>query len=158
MNEIYQLLGVQAKPLKNFTCGGMGILSSIIIYFFGGWSQGMATLITFMTFDYVTGLIVAAVFKKSSKTKKGGLNSTAGYKGLWKKVGILIAVACLHHIDLVLGKDILMNAGIIGFIANEFISIIENLGRMGIKFPPVVTKAIELLNNESNEKGGNENG
>ena len=151
MNELYMMIAANLKPLKNVTCGLVGVVGSIITYLFGGWSQGMATLITFMAFDYGTGLVVAAVFKKSAKTDKGGLNSTVGYKGLLKKFAEIMVVACLHLLDVTLGINFLMNAGIIGFISNEFISIIENVGLMGVKLPPVVTNAIELLNKKSKE-------
>ena len=34
---------------------------------------------------------------------------------------------------------------IIGFIANELISIVENAGLMGVPMPSVITKAIDVL-------------
>ena len=151
------------KPYKSITCAIFGIIGTIVTYFFGGWTQGMATLVTFMAFDYITGLLVAAVFKNSSKTKKGGLSSAAGRKGLVKKFTTLIIVACLHHLDVVFNIDILMNAGVIGFVTNEFISIVENAGLMGLPLPSAVTKAIEILNEKSKignkgDLGGNKNG
>ena len=56
-----------------------------------------------------------------------------------------------------------MNAGVIGFAANEFISIVENAGLMGLPLPSAVTKAIEILNEKSKignkgDLGGNKNG
>lgn len=143
----------QSKPNKDIFCILGGVIGSTITYLFGGWSRGLETLLFFIIVDYVTGIIAAGVFKNSSKTKKGGLSSAVGYKGLISKVGILIAVACLHKVDSLMNKDIFMNAAIIGFCANEFISIIENLGKWGIKFPPIVTKAIECLNTKAKEVG-----
>jgi phage-related holin len=37
------------------------------------------------------------------------------------------------------------DAVIIGFIANELISIVENAGLMGVPMPSVITKAIDVL-------------
>jgi phage-related holin len=37
---------------------------------------------------------------------------------------------------------------IIGFIANETISITENAGLMGVPLPKVIVKAIDILNNK----------
>ena len=38
----------------------------------------MTTLLIFMTVDYVSGLLVAGVFKKSNKTSTGKLNPAPG--------------------------------------------------------------------------------
>lgn len=48
--------------------------------------QGLATLCIVMAVDYITGWIVAGVFKNSEKSESGGLSSSAGFKGLAKKV------------------------------------------------------------------------
>lgn len=43
---------------------------------------------------------------------------------------------------------------IIGFIANELISIVENAGLMGIPLPSVITKAIDVLTKKGDELNG----
>ena len=58
-----------------------------------------------------------------------------------------------HRLDLALGADYVRTATIIGFIANESISIVENAGLMGIPLPGVITKATEILKNKSEEGG-----
>ena len=55
-------------------------------------------------------------------------------------------VAAMVRIDIMLGITYLRDLCIIGFVLNEMISITENAGLMGVPLPPVVTKAIELLN------------
>ena len=140
------------KEILCFICGAIG---SWITYLFGGWSDGMATLVTLMIIDYITGVCVAAVFKKSTKTKGGRLNSNIGYKGLVKKFVILMIVAAMHRVDLLLSFDYsFMDLAIIGFVLNELISITENAGLMGIPLPAIITKAIEVLNQRAN--GGTE--
>ena len=69
-----------------------GALGGFFAYLFGGWSAALTgwsaaltTLILFMAMDYITGLIVAGVFKKSNKTETGALESYAGFKGLCRK-------------------------------------------------------------------------
>lgn len=142
------------KPAKDITCVLSGLAGGVITYLYGGWSVGLETLAFFIIVDCFTGIIGALVFKKSLKTKKGGLSSEVGEKGIWTKVGICIAVACMHRVDITMDSDFFMNAAIIGFIANEFISIIENLGKnWGVKFPPVVTKAIDVLNTKAKDAG-----
>lgn len=143
----------QAKPNRDIFCILGGVIGSTITYLFGGWSAALETLFFFIIVDVITGIITALVFRRSSKTKKGGYNSAVGTKGLISKAGIIIAIACLHKVDLLMNKEIFMNAATIGFCANEFISIIENLGKWGIKFPPIVTEAIEVLNTKVKEAG-----
>ena len=137
--------------LKGQLCIVVGIAGSFITTLFGGWSEGMTTLLIFMIVDYISGLAVAGVFHKSKKTDSGTLESRAGWKGLCKKVMTLILVLIAHRVDLALEMDIIQNAVVIGFITNEFISIIENAGLMGLPLPAVISKAIDLLTDKSEE-------
>lgn len=131
----------------------VGIVGSIISNFFGGWNEAMTTLCIFMIIDYITGIIVAGVFKNSTKTKDGGLESKAGYKGLARKFATLLLVLVACRLDLVIGICFVRECVIIAFITNETISITENIGLMGVPLPKVIEKAITLLNQkgESNE-------
>ena len=52
---------------------------------------------------------------------------------------------CVDRLDLALGVNYIRNAVIIGFMANELISITENAGLMGIPLPTVIQNAIEVL-------------
>ena len=113
----------------------------------------MQTLVALMIIDYITGLIVAAIFKKSKKTNSGGLSSNIGFKGLCKKFSELMIVAVMYRLDVLLGIQYLRDLCVIGFVLNELISITENAGLMGIPLPPVVTKAIAVLNEKA---GGND--
>ena len=136
------------STLKVFVCTVFGIIGSFIARLFGGWTEDMITLVIFMTVDFVTGLIVAGVFHKSSKSEGGSLNSRAGWKGLCKKCVTLLFVLVAHRLDVSLATDYIRTATIIGFIANEVISIVENAGLMGIPLPEAITKAIEILKNK----------
>ena len=51
----------------------VGLLGAAMTTLLGGWSQGMATLVIFMSVDYISGLIVAGVFKNSKKSETGAL-------------------------------------------------------------------------------------
>ena len=141
--------------IRNITCFIFGAVGSAITYVFGEWTEGMATLVILMIIDYITGNLVAAVFKNSLKTEGGGLKSSVGFKGLVKKFVELLIVACMYRVDLLLSIDYLKNLCILGFVLNEIISITENAGLMGVPLPSAVTKAIELLNtkSKSDDKG-----
>ena len=126
-----------------------GALGGLFASLFGGWSAALTTLILFMAMDYITGLIVAGVFKKSNKTETGALESYAGFKGLCRKGVMLLIVLVGYRLDLVIGTSYIKDAVIIAFIANEVISIIENAGLMGIPIPEVLKKAIDVLNDKT---------
>lgn len=123
----------------------LGILGGFISETLGGWDMALETLVIFMIVDYISGLVVAGVFKKSKKTETGALQSHAGFKGLCKKGMILFIVLIAYRLDLMASTTIIRNSSIIGFIVNEGISIAENAGLMGVKFPDVISQGIDLL-------------
>ena len=131
--------------MKSIVCTVTGVGGAVISSVFGGWSVALTTLCIFMLVDYVTGIIVAGVFRKSSKSETGGLESRAGFKGLMKKGMTLAVVVVAYRLDLMLGTDYIRNIVIIAFSANELISITENAGLMGVPMPTAITKAIDLL-------------
>lgn len=137
--------------MKHFLIVSSGVIGSLIASLFGGWTIALETLFIFMLVDYVTGLITAGVFHKSSKTKNGALESRAGFKGLCRKVGIIFCVLVAYRLDLVMGTTYLKDAVCIAFIVNESISIIENIGLMGVPVPEKLTKAIEILKDKHEE-------
>lgn len=137
--------------LKAFICTMLGIVGGFIAQLFGGWTEDMVTLIVFMAVDFAMGLLVAGVFHKSNKSDNGNLNSRAGWKGLCKKGVTLLFVLIAHRLDISLGTAYIRTATIIGFIANEAISIVENAGLMGVPLPKVITRAIDILKHKENE-------
>ena len=142
------------STLKIYCCTTLGVVGSFIVKLLGGWSEEMSTLIIFMAVDYVMGLVVAGVFKNSNKSKSGRLDSRIGWVGLCKKCTTFLFVILSKRLDLLLDTNYILTATVIGFIANEAISIIENAGLMGLPLPAVVTKAIEVLR-ERSENGNN---
>jgi toxin secretion/phage lysis holin len=140
--------------LKQEVLTVIGVVGSLIASALGGWDTGLQTLIIFMSVDYISGLVVAAVFKKSGKSETGALESHAGWKGLFKKGMQLLFALIGHQLDVIIGTDFVRNAVIIAFTTNELISIVENAGLMGIPVPTVISKAIDILNKKGND-GGN---
>ncbi len=131
--------------LKTFICTIFGVVGGFFARLFGGWSEDIVTLLIFMAADFAMGLVLAGVFHKSNKSENGNLNSKAGWRGLCKKGVTLLFVLIAHRLDVSLGTSYIKTATIIGFIANEVISIVENAGLMGLPLPQVIKKAIEVL-------------
>ena len=132
--------------------GAICTLGGTIGNLVGGFDNLLTALIVCMVIDYFSGILVAAVFKKSPKTESGALESNAGLKGLAKKIFILLIVAVAVQVDTVLGSNFIRNAVILGFIANEVLSLIENGGLMGIPISPVLTNAIDILKKKSEQQ------
>lgn len=137
--------------MKLKICATIGALGGAIAALLGGWSTSLATLVVFMIIDYISGIIVAGVFHKSKKTETGSLKSVAGAKGLCKKGMILLCVLIAYRLDLATGVNYIREAVIIGFMANELISIAENAGLMGVPMPAAITKAIDVLQEKSSK-------
>jgi len=143
------------KMRANVLYSLVGVVGGFVAMAFGGWSEALITLIVFMAVDYVTGLAVAGIFKKSKKSENGALESRAGFKGLCRKGVALLIVLVAVRLDIVMHTTYIKDAVIIAFVVNESISIIENAGLMGIPIPPVIAKAIDVLRNESEKASTN---
>ncbi len=129
----------------------MGTLGSLFSYLLGGFDDLMIALIVLMVIDFLSGLILAIVFKKSKKTKSGRLSSEAGIRGLAKKIFILFLVAMAQQLDIVLTVSFVRDGAIIAFISMEGISILENSTLAGLKVPKVIKNILEVLNKKGND-------
>lgn len=126
-------------------------IGSALSYFTGGVDTMFIVLCVFLLIDYVSGIIVAFVFKNSTKTETGKLNSTVSFKGLCKKFFVVVLVGVAHFLDIALGTNFIRGGVIVAFISNETISIIENAGLMGVPIPAVLRKAIDILQEREEE-------
>lgn len=139
--------------MKELTFNGLiGLIGGAISAAFGGWSAALTTLLIFMAIDYVTGLMVAGIFKNSTKTKTGGLESKAGFKGLCRKGVTLLIVLVAYRLDLLIGTSYIKDAVTVALATNELISMVENFGLMGVPIPKQIIKAIDILKQREDEK------
>ena len=140
---------VSTKPSFLAAVGSVG---GFIVRLLGGWGEDMTTLLIFMGVDFLLGLAIAAIWKKSGKSETGALNSWSAWVGLIRKGASLLVVLIGNRLDIMLGLDYIRTAIIIAFCADELISIVENLGIMGVPLPAVVAKAIDVLKSKVEEK------
>lgn len=134
--------------MKDIISTSVGMAAGIISWLIGGFDTPVTALVVCMAVDYVTGLIVAGVFHTSPKTAGGGLDSQVGWKGLARKCVTLLLVVVANLADVLLGQCCIRDAVVIGFCANECLSILENAGRMGIRIPQALTDALEKLSRD----------
>ena len=148
---------MDANVIKNGILVGLAVFGSFATNALGGWDASLQVLIALMVADYITGVLVAAVWHKSSKSSSGTLNSVAGFKGILKKCAILLLVWIGVLLDQALGSAYARTAVVLFFIGNEGISLLENLGLMGVPFPAFLRRALEALRDhgDKGKEGGN---
>lgn len=130
----------------------LAMLGGAIAGLFGGFDTMMMVLIACMVIDYITGLIVAWM-GKSQKTENGHMDSKVGFVGIGKKALMLLVVLMAALLDRALGGDQAMfrTMMIWFYVANEGISILENLSLAGVPFPQAVLNALEQLKKKNDE-------
>lgn len=138
--------GVQSKNVILFTISAIG---SFIVNFLGGVDAVLIALILFMAVDYITGMAVAFIFHKSKKTAGGGASSKECLKGIIKKLCMLLLVGLAHELDIIMGVDYTRTMAILFLIGNEGLSVLENMGLMGVTYPAFLMKALETLKDEN---------
>ena len=121
-------------------------ICGIIGFLYGKADGVLYALLAFIILDYVTGVTVACINKN--------LSSEVGFKGIAKKVIILLLVAVGNIVDIyILGDGAVCRSTVIGFyLANEGISILENAGNLGIPLPKKLVSVLKQLKNDNNKE------
>ena len=111
-------------------------------YFLGGLDGLMIALIVLMTLDYVSGVMCAIIDRK--------LSSAVGFKGVCKKVYILMLVGVAHIIDLhVVGTGSARRGAVICFyMSNEGLSLLENAAHIGLPIPDKLRDILAQLHDK----------
>ena len=113
-------------------------LTMICAYLFGGMDNALISLLVIFLLDYITGMI------KAYKQKK--LNSKIGIYGILKKLGMLCMVGVGSVVDHLTGDTGFIRTSIIYYlVANEGLSIIENLGEIDVLVPEFLKDKLEQL-------------
>ena len=94
---------------------------------------------------------MAGVFKRSPKSEGGALESRAGFKGLLRKGGILMLVLVSVWLDKLLGAAYVRTAVCLFFAANEALSVLENLGLMGMPLPGFLKNMLEAMRSQADK-------
>lgn len=122
---------------------GSAILT-VFVYLLGGFDIALQSLIVVMIIDYLTG-IASAFYNKE-------LSSKAGLKGIIKKVCYLLIVVLSVIIDNLTGQaGIIRTLVIYFFVANDGLSIIENLAELDIKLPQKLIDSLEQIKKKGSE-------
>ena len=143
---------------ENITKGVVAVVVGGLTAFLGDLAIPIYVLVACNVIDYATGLM-------SAKARGEQISSYKGIQGIAKKIGqwllvlvgwlldVLIAYA-VHHVSPELSVPIVVAIIVavwLGF--NEVISILENLGDMGVPMPPFLKKIVQNLKGKIEDVG-----
>lgn len=133
------------KKIKYILC----FVSSIVVDALGGWDIWLTALITTICLDILTG-IIKSLLMKSNKTLSGGLNSKSMFEGGIKRIFGLLLVALATVLDTIISPDdTYIRVMVVSYyIANESLSILENIGACGIPLPQFLYSILDSLKND----------
>lgn len=124
--------------MKYFINNIASVLLTTVIYLLGGIDIALKSLIIIMMIDYITG-VASAIYNKK-------LSSKIGFKGIIKKFSYLCIVALSVVIDNLISQDgVIRTLVIYFFVANDGLSIIENMAQMDIKLPKKLVDSLEQI-------------
>ena len=114
-------------------------------YFLGGYDGLLYALVVFMVADYVTGVMCAISDKK--------LSSAVGFKGICRKVLILMLVGIANLLDVeVIGTGAVLRTAVIFFyLSNEGVSLLENAAHLGLPIPEKLKAVLAQLHKKAEE-------
>lgn len=118
-------------------------IATTFIWLVGGFDVALSCLLVAIVIDYISGLI------KAYNTKT--LSSSIGFRGILKKVGILLIVM----LSVIVDRITIDNGGvrtlvIYYFVANEGLSVIENLAQAGLPVPKQLKNALKVIKKGNN--------
>ncbi len=121
----------------------LGGIITAVSGFLGGMDGIMYALITFVSIDYVTGVMAAA--------KKKELSSEVGFWGISRKVCIIALVGVAHIVDVyvVQSRDVFRTAVALYYIGNEGLSLLENIGSLGVKLPKKLVNVLRQIRDKN---------
>jgi toxin secretion/phage lysis holin len=110
----------------------------------GGWDWILTVFLCFMAVDYLSGVMVG-LMGKSLKSDTGGLSSKVGVQGLLRKGLMIMVVLLAALLDRAAGTGTTVVRDLVCwfYIANEGISIMENLTIAGVPFPKKLRELFE---------------
>lgn len=140
---------VSMKQIATLLQGVIAFWAGLFINFLGGRDNTLNLLFILILFDILSGLAVAMFFGKS-KHGPGGLNSQVMFAGLAKKVFLLALVGISHQLDVTMGTNTIRSTCVLFFCGDEGLSILENLGIMGVPYPDFIKRMLDVMKEEDN--------
>lgn len=129
--------------MKNWILNIFSLVATGFCYLVGGIDYTLIALLIIMALDYITG-VISAIYNKE-------LSSRIGAKGILKKVLMLCIIGLAVIVDRLTGETGAVRTLVIYYyVANEGISILENLVECDVPFPDKVLEVLKQLQNKDN--------
>lgn len=118
------------------------VVATTFIWLVGGIDVALSCLLVAIVIDYISGII------KAYETKT--LSSAIGFRGILKKVGILLIVMLAVLVDrITIDNGGVRTLVIYYFVANEGLSILENLAQAGLPIPKSLKNALKVIKKDN---------
>ena len=128
--------------MSNWISAIVSIVATTFVWLVGGVDVALQCLLVAIVIDYISGII------KAYNTKT--LSSNIGFRGILKKVGILLIVMLAVLVDRVtIDNGGVRTLVIYYFVANEGLSILENLAQAGLPIPKSLKDALKVIKKEN---------
>jgi toxin secretion/phage lysis holin len=137
---------------------------SIGAYLIGGFDNLILSLVIMMAVDFILGIMIGAKegYEQSKRVAETGIkepvdmgiSSNRAFLGLMKKTAMLLAVVVAVRLDMLMGNegDFTRNAAIMAFIGMEGISFVENMNKLGVSLPSVITSTFAQMTQMGKEE------
>ena len=139
MNEFFGIIRGIIPTQIQFEWGGIVATLGTIFSYLCGWDRSIEALLWLMVLDYISG--ITAAYVNTNMT----LDSRKGYKGIVKKVMILMLVSLAHFMDKATGQVVVQTVVVWFFIGNEGLSIVENASKAGVPIPGRLKSRLQQL-------------
>ena len=107
-------------------------------FLFGTFDLPIQILLVLIVTDYITGITKGYITKQ--------LNSSTGANGLIKKAMTFVVLIVAVLADRLLGTEFIIRVAVCYFyVFNESISILENLGEIGVPIPKKLMDALSKI-------------
>lgn len=127
--------------MKVYISTAFSVITTGIMWLVGGFDLAFKTLAIVMLLDYITG-VISAIYKKK-------VNSKIGFKGILKKSLYFIVIILATLLDNLLSQNVIRYVVIYFFVANDGISIVENIAKCNVKLPKKLLEMLEQLKNDN---------
>lgn len=126
--------------MKHLLDGAVALAGTLVSFLLGEWDLPLAVLVCFMAADYLTGVLLAISRRE--------LSSAVGFRGLFKKAAILLVIVLAVLLDRLThdGSWAFRTLTAYFYLANEGISLLENVGNLGVPIPEKLRRILAQLN------------
>lgn len=124
-----------------YISSAFSFIATGFMFLVGGFDLAFKTLAIVMLLDYITG-VISAIYQKK-------VNSKIGFKGILKKSLYFVVIILATLLDVLLNQNVSRYIVIYFFVANDGISILENISKCNVKLPNKLLEVLEQLKNEN---------